>query len=187
MRSSNPSVQGFAYETYALIHLLTYPRKFNIPTLDQQEIQIKSFRGEFPESSLLNCETNTAVLFWPNKWNKKFVDAVLRFISPQKLLFLVGIQVTHEKIINHLKSYSFFSFASNAGFKGFLKQVEYEQLKNPEKFPETFTKKEPAVQIGFAWARSEEDTPTAPEITKTRQGPTGFRGHYFSLYIPFSQ
>jgi hypothetical protein len=78
LESKHPIVCGFAYEEFCLALICKDPSQLH-PTLRGVDLTIKRFDGNAPPSSQLNADG--CVLFWPNKFNLRHVDAVLRWVT----------------------------------------------------------------------------------------------------------
>lgn len=79
LRSDNPSVRGFAFELYVLARM----RGLLINTLllyPNDSFNIVFFEGNFPLQSELPV-TPGVVMFWPRKWNLRYVDCVVRVVA----------------------------------------------------------------------------------------------------------
>ena len=78
LETNNPIVKDFAFELYALQQIAKYPSKFiDVPLAS---CDIVRFSGDTPLRMTLNRKGLT--IFIPLKYNRKYVDAVLRYVHP---------------------------------------------------------------------------------------------------------
>jgi hypothetical protein len=119
-------VKGFAFEEYSLLQILRYPSQYLNGVPAGTVCNLVRFRGDHPTEDKLNSEGLT--LFWPNKFNLAYVDAVVRYVhsSPQSKggkskaprqevkVDITGVQVTIRALLEHRDSLLFFAAGEEA-------------------------------------------------------------------------
>jgi hypothetical protein len=70
----NPSVKRFAFEHYCIRQLLQELGGYN-------KVKIVRFHGDFPDEQDIHDNELGTTVYWPYKWNLRFVDLVIRNVK----------------------------------------------------------------------------------------------------------
>jgi hypothetical protein len=131
----NASMRGFYFETYCLHfikdhlkHLFGHEKGFSAAI---DNAKIIPFAKDYPTSTVVATPDNINAIYWPSKWNLRYVDMVVRLHVKSTAaltgLHIMGVQVTLQNPGHHLNSLDFFTHLRQG-----TDRIDYQRYLTPD-------------------------------------------------------
>ena len=109
--TSNASVAGFAFELYAIEEIIRHPNLIGLPL--EANLEVIRFDGDYPlTTDITGCSKAGYFLFWPKKFNLRFIDLLISHVVVENLLRTVSlhaVQISMQTPMEHAHTTKFYT------------------------------------------------------------------------------